>query len=780
MKLPIPFLKNKQIESKHYLALLLAPEKIASVILEEAEGKVKIVGKHEEQLTTPLESIEQDALIALVDKIISKAEEVLPPDIETHKTVFGVQESWVDAESKKINKDHLVKLKKVCDSLDLTPIGFMVINEAIANLLQAEEGAPLAAILITLSKNTINLTLFRGGQVAESVSGPIEHQIPVAVDTLLKKFTAPVLPTKIILSASKSAGHLAQQLNAHSWSKSLPFLHIPHVTVLPEDFDAKAVVFGAAHQMGFDVLGLEDLSQPDNSKNHEVNEENKEEEGKELTNDEPPLAQNAPNPQENFGFVADEDIAKNLPVSRNIEKPAAHTAVPHPDKNEFLDEKPIHLNTPVISDNFSHEENIDDSKSSQASKKKNILSSVLAVFPTIPAIQLPKSLKLPEFLTRNKGLRLPLIIAGSILLTGIGITVFYFQGVNAQVVLSVKPKEVTQEASITFSETSGNDFSKNIIAAQSVTANIEGEAVTKTTGKKDTGDKAKGAVTIYNSDNSEATLASGTSIKSSNGLTFTLDKDVKLASASGDIFSGTKPGTAQVSVTAKDIGTESNMPSGTKFTIGGNSSLAAKNDNAFSGGSKKTLTVVSKGDLEKLRKDLPKNLEQKARDEISKKGDNNITVLPTFVDVVLEDPKFDKDVDEEAKEVKLTATVSFKGLAYNNSDLENFDKSILKDSYSQDISFAQGGLKNELKNPEVNEDKEIQADVEITAGLLPKIDNSEVVAKLKNKSPKDAREIISKIPQVVDSEIKYSPNLSFLSSIYNKLPTKTSVLIKTE
>lgn len=770
MKLPIPFLKNKQIESKYFLALLLAQDKIASVILEEVEGKVKIVGKHEEHLTTPLESITQDALITLVDKTISKAEEVLPPDIETHKTVFGVKDSWVDKESKKINKDHLAKLKKVCDSLDLTPIGFMVISEAIANLLQVEEGAPLSAILITLSKTTVHLTLFRGGQITESISGTLEHHAPVAVDMLLKKFTAPVLPTKIILGASKEATHLAKEFNSHTWSKSLPFLHIPQITVLPEDFDARAVVYGAAHQMGFDVLGLESFAQTD------LPDDQEKQENEELVDGIDPVEKTpldptplVPDQGENFGFVAEEDIAKTTPVH--------HEAIKHSRNEAVQTEHEPHVNLQTHHEPASFDENAETTPRSEEIKKRNVLSNIIAF---IPPISLPKGLKLPDFLTKNKGLKLPLIIAGIVLLIIIGMTVFYFQAVTAQVVLSVKPKEVTQDETITFSKTSENDFSNNIIAAQSVTTSVDGQVATPATGKKDTGNKAKGSVTIYNSDKSEVTLASGTSIKSSNDLTFTLDKDVKLASASGDIFSGTKPGTAQVSVTAKDIGTESNLPSGTKFTVGGNSSLAAKNDSAFSGGSKKTITVVSKTDLEKLKKALPESLEDKAREEISKKGDSDAIVLPTFTDITLTDSKFDKDVDEEAKEVKLNATVNFEGLSYKKSDLENFDKTILKDKYSQDISFAEDGLKSELENTKVNSDKDIQSGVKITAGILPKIDNAEVIGKLKGKSPRVAKEIISKIPQVVDSEIKYSPNLSFLSSIYSKLPTKITVLIKTE
>ncbi len=148
-----------------------------------------------------------------------------------------------------------------------------------------------------------------------------------------------------------------------------------------------------------------------------------------------------------------------------------------------------------------------------------------------------------------------------------------------------------------------------------------------------------------------------------------------------------------MSVTAKDIGPESNLPSGSKFAIGGNTSLAAKNDSAFSGGNKKAITVVSKEDIAKLKSELPKSLESKARDDLAKKIQSGETILNGFISETIDKPKFDKAVDDEAKQVKLTGSVNFEGISYQNEDIENFDKSILKDHYSSDISFAKDSLK---------------------------------------------------------------------------------------
>src|SRR4051812_31583914 len=107
MKLPFPFFQKTQDErSEYYLALLLTDEKASAVILKESDGQLKVLGNHEEFFHSSLEEAPLEELISLVDKTISKAETVLPPNIQTNKTVFGVKDTWVEADTKKITKDN--------------------------------------------------------------------------------------------------------------------------------------------------------------------------------------------------------------------------------------------------------------------------------------------------------------------------------------------------------------------------------------------------------------------------------------------------------------------------------------------------------------------------------------------------------------------------------------------------------------------------------------------------------------------------------------------------
>src|SRR6185369_85908 len=508
-------------------------------------------------------------LTNLIDKTVSSAEEVLPPDIETHKTVFGVKDDWVEAESKKIKKEYLAKLKKVCDILDLSPIGFMVVTEAISHLLQEEEGAPLSAILAEVGHKKVALTLLRGGKTVERTEGQLLGNAPETVDTLLKHFTTAVLPARIILFDGKNSEALSQAFIGHSWSKSLPFLHVPQITVLPSGFDGRAVAAGAAEQMGFELLGgkepvrtmdAENAVDGDEEKETANAADTKESEETDSTDAEQAKEKKDTGPsmitEDNFGFVMDQDIAKIPSGSfKNEEEAEEDIEIKHDDAHrnlETVEEKePFKVSL--------NQENI------QSSDMEEIAPSERFAF--LKNIRLPK-IGMPSVFSGRRPFIFPLIILFLLIVGGGGLIYFYFNSMVANIVLTVKPKMVNQNATVTFSGTESSDFSKNIISAKPVSTTVDGSLTIDTTGKKDVGNKAKGTVTVYNNDNSSTKLTSGTAIKSSNGLTFLLDKDITIASASGDIFSGTKPGTVDVGVTARDIGTESNLPSGTKFSVG--------------------------------------------------------------------------------------------------------------------------------------------------------------------------------------------------------------------
>lgn len=708
----LPFLKNfnKKILPSYFLVLILRDEKVNAVVFEELEGKIKIVGQSEKHFSASIDDVPLDDFLQILDKAISHAESTLPENIQTQKTIFGVKESWTDNDQ--IKREYLVKLKKVSEELGLMPIGFLVNSQAIVHLLQKEEGAPISAILAEVNQKTVTVTLIRAGKIIETKSSQIHETIPFTVDTLLKHFNIPeILPSRIILFNGKE--DLSQEFIKHTWSKSLPFLHFPQITNLPYGFDAKAVLFGAAVQMGFEVLGR-DLPRKESVENQPAEIEK----------------------LSDFGFAKDMDVAK-IPAPRSLG-----------EVGEFQEEiTPAHAS--IEEDSFVPKPN----------PIKNFLLGILStILIFLKKISLQKILTIFSKMPRGKvTVFLPLI-----LFFIIGLIFAYFFLLKATIQITVDPKIIEQNRNVLFSAISETNTDKNIIKGEFVSASEDGSVSTSATGKKDVGTKAKGTVTVFNNNISEITFLQGTTITSSNNLGFTFDSSVKVASASSDPFQGIKPSTKDVNVTASLIGPSYNLPSNTKFSLENTSLVAAKNDNPFGGGTKKEVTVVSEKDLEKLENDLSKQLENKAKEVLIKKIDPNKTLLPVFISSSLSKKSFNAELEDEVNQVTLTGTVEYQGISYDKNDLITFSKSLLEKDIPKDQEIDFNNIKTDVKDISEKGKEEIEASLSIKALLLPKIDEEKLTKDSKGKSFKNIEDAIYKLPQVSDVDILLSPKIPFL------------------
>ena len=746
MNLPFFNKFKKKVLPSYYLVLVLRDEKAKAVILEELESRVKIVGQKEQHFSTTIDEISEEELLETLDKAISSAESSLPENIQTQKTIFGVKESWTDNDQ--IKKEYLAKLKKASEELGLIPIGFLVISQAISHLLQKEEGAPVSAILTEVNKKSVTVTLLRAGKSIETKSSDIHESIPFTVDTLLKHFNVPeILPSRIIIFNGKE--DLSQEFISHTWSKSLPFLHLPQITNLPEGFDARSVLFGAATQMGFDVLEENIPIEP--HLEHELSEENFQAIEEEKAPEEPKHYENLG--AANFGFEKDVDVAKI-----QLQEPTENPPAGGEEEEKIIPQ-------------FSIEEELSKTKSSK--KLSNILTPIRNILIVILSAIFAVAKKI------NKG-KISIIIP-AILIFIVALIACYFLFLKATITITVDPKITQQNKSVLFSTTGITDPNKNIIKGEFVTVSEDGSSSTPATGKKDVGTPAKGTVIIFNSLTQNKTLAAGTILKSPNGLEFTLDSSATInAVASHSADETVTPEKTTANITANQLGKESNLPSGTKFSVDSydTSDLVAKNDDPFSGGTKKEVTVVSKNDSTKLEGDLLRQLENKAKEDLQKQLGQNKILLPAFITETLSKKSLNVKVGDEASQLILTGTVEYQGLSYDKNDLIDFSKSLLSNDVTSNQEIDYNNIKTAVLDIKNKNDEEIQANLNIKGLLLPKISESKLTKDLKGKSFKTAEDTLYKLPQVSNVDIKLSPNLPFLPKNLPAGEKNIKILIK--
>ncbi|HUD44940.1 MAG TPA: baseplate J/gp47 family protein [Patescibacteria group bacterium] len=770
MKLPQLFAK-KQPPVDYFLCLLLRDEHVGAYILQEQSGELKIVGQQEETLPNSIEQSSPEQWIEILDRVISKAEETLPPKVITHKTMFGLKESWVE-EDKKINKDYLAKLKKVCEALDLQPVGFLVITEAITHQLQEQEGAPLTAILVEIGKQHLAVSHVRAGRTIETRSAMIIESPVVTVDELLKHFiSATVLPARIIVFDGISSEKISQDFISHQWSKSLPFLHMPQVTALPHGFDAKAVIMGAAEQMELRLAGDIDIQTPIETTENKVSRSEKpQEQPTEVEPEKKTLAQqfNQENTQivsaDNFGFVEEQDIEQMVGQHPETE----------PSKN-FNSDSLKNVEPAFAMDEIQREE----IKQNKLDNKFSVLTNLLQISKNFGkrGQKMLTHISMP----RVAGQAIPtwLYILPVVLLIIFAGIVWYVLSVQATIKITLNPKIVEEKGSITFSTNSGNDFSNNTLAAKDVSVSLDGSANTNTTGKKNVGTPAKGSVTIYNASSNSVQLDSGVTISAPNGLKFTLNSSVSVASSSGDA-SNPNPGTASVNVTSADLGQNYNLPSGTKFSVDNysQSDVIAKNDNAFSGGTKQQVTVVSQNDLATLNQSLQNNLENKAKQQLQSKISGDEALLPDITNIELQNKVYSPKLNAQASTASLTATAVFHTAIYNKNDLLQLEQSLLKDKFSDNQALSDKGITTDVSNQKVVDDNTIKADIDLKAGLLPKLDNQKLINEITGKSADQAIALLAQEPQVESSDIQLSPNIPFIPKMLPRF--SKNIKIETE
>lgn len=763
MKLPIPGL-SKKTQAEYYLALILRNERATSVLFSKNGSTIKYLGHGEEDFENTIEDATTEQFLEVLDKSITQAETVLPDNIETKKTIFGLKDSWIT--DNKIKKEYLEKLKKASDELGLEPIGFLVSAESIVNLLQKEEGTPVTAILVEIGQKYITVSFVKSGKILESKSSEIHESAPFTVDTLLKHFQTPDnMPPRVVIYGADD-DDISQEFIGHPWSKSLPFLHLPQINCLPKDGTIKAMLLGAATQMGAELLY--------DSQGVDVDETPKKITPEEFQNFEPvhiPIEPSSAGASEGQGKIDEpHETLEYVDKDESLEyfgfeegKDVAQNPLPTPPV-EIAKEKVPEF---AIKEEFMA---IPEEEKLEEEKKNGLVENVLMMIPKARIFVTKVISSLLKSSGGKKKMLLPVIAVLAVLI--IGAVLMLTMNTKAVVTILVNAKTDQKTTSVTFSDSQASDIGNSIIASQPVSVSEDGSITTDATGKKDVGTPAKGSVSIINLGD-PFTLPSGTTITSPNGLKYTLDSSVSVANfASGSA--------ATVNVTSSDIGPEQNLPSGTKFTVAGqDNTVAAKNDNAFSGGTKKSVTIVSADDIQKLLDGLPKQLEGKAKNDIRSKATGDNILLANFTDETVDktSDSFDHKAGDQASNVTLKGTVNFQTVTYNNADMFKLAQSIFGNG---DTQISKNNLVVNAKNVGINKDNSISADLEISAGLLPTIDTNSYAKQVAGQSITKAKNLLQNINQVQNVGIELKPNLPFLSQNLPGNPNNITIQVTTK
>lgn len=732
MKLPaIPFL-TKTVTTEFFLALIFESDKVSSILFKEQEKSLIILASSETPID--LERASDEDLIVAGDTVISKIEMSMPEGATLEKTIFAVPHSWV--EEGKIIPARLAQLKKISGELALTPMGFIVSIEAIIASLQRKEGAPISGIFVELSQKSVSVFIVRSGNIIDLKQGLRGESVEQTVEQLLGSVTKlDVLPSKIILLHNKEAEEVSQKFLSHHWTKDLPFMHLPQVAILDKGFENEAIINGVASQLNVSVRG--DVAVSTSEEMPEDNEEVIE------SND-------------TFGFVQDQDVAL-VKKEPEITAPAT-TEEGDFDFSEGNEEPVIKHNGQEDIERGGEEVFEEDEESAQPPEKKGVLSSIIA---GVSGFITPQSLgRIPQMAGNWRRLAIPF---AALFVVALLLTAYYTVLLKAKVIIFTDQKAFAQNAmEITLSTEEDSSFDESVLQIETIEEQVSGEESQETTGQQDTGEKAKGTVTLFNKSESPRQIEKGTTITSSNNLEFTLDDAVNIASTSS--FS-TSFSSVQAKVTAANFGKEYNLPSQTNFTVDGLATAVVfgRNDAAFSGGTKEEIQVVARKDLQALESTVTKRLFEKAKSQAEGRLSENDALLPNYLSVDFDEKEFDRKENDRADSVSLNATVTYTLGIYKKDELTKFIASSEEFDVPDDFTLSDD---SSITLSDIRQNRnDISARLSFNAIFKPQLDVKDVPKEIAGKGKDAAVEKLKMISGISDASIQFTGSIPLLPSI---------------
>lgn len=685
----------KKEEKEYFLALEIKSQEVKAAVWQKDEEKISLINLGAANFEGDWEEVVKAADEAIIEASGAVSQEKI------EKVILGLPQDWTV--ENKITTSRLNDLKKLCAQLSLKPLGFVVIPEAIVNYLRQLEGVPPTAILIGPETESFTLTLVKAGKIegTKVVKKEKEAKLSEQIEEVLASFAVEALPSRVLLyNGHDDLEKLKENLLSHRWTDKLPFLHLPKIELLEKSFDIRALAMASGMQMG-GIIIQEEMAM---EKEPEIEEDKEEQEE---------IVSVGASEREDLGFVKDRDILEDEEEE---------------EKMVVEEEKEV---------------------SAETASKEAFEAEVFK--PSLPSLKF----KLPGFKLPSLGFSFfggvvkPLILAVLVLvfIGGASFAAWWYLP-KAEVKIWVQTKPLEREAEVTLSQS----FEESPDAA-GLTIEVEEEASKKSsaTGKKTVGDPAKGKTVIYNKTENEKKFPQGTVLIGPDEARFTLDEEVTVASTAA--FS-TSFSSVNGKITAVKIGPEGNLPGDTNLSFKDfpTSSYFAKTDGDLSGGTSKEVSAIAKADQEKLLEELSGELTNKAKKDLQAKLGSEEKLVEDTVVLTVKEKKFDKEVGEEAAELNLTLSATFKALAYNEKEIkERFLKS-LEEATPQGYELAREETKIEIVGVNKKE-KETTLKMVAKTKLLPKLNLEEIRKNIVGKKKTLAEEYLRNLDGVSQVEI---------------------------
>lgn len=778
MKLPdiLTGLLPKKVDTKAYFFSLYLDRDAAAVAVWSMENNEPHVGSFAHAL---IAEDSWEARTQVIDRLLSAAEDKVGVEKAISKTVFGLPGVYLTGDGS-LSEAVRPNLKKLSHMLELTPVGFVPLSQAIAFQLKKDEGVPPSVILIGCSASTAHVTIFRVGNPTHDDTIDLGEDPAASLEAILKKHQdGDVLPSRILLFGGNVA-HIEEikaKLLKHPWPTRTNFLHFPKIEIVPLESLLTSVSLAGASELAQEMkdpegAGLPAVAAAETGAAATVVAQAGYSEDEKIEKEEPEEGEAEEEKEE------DEVEVEEASEEEGEDKEGVDDEQQVEEPNVLPDDEEV-ANVQVVSPEslgFRHEDVLEQPLPKE--KKKPSFS-----FPktfTFPKVTLPDFGKLPQLFARMPKMRsraIPIVI-GVVLVLAIG-AALYYNLPRVTVTVLVASSGINKATSITVDpKATVSDAQTKIVPGKTKEQSVSGEKTIAVSGKKNVGDPAKGTVMLYNKVTSSRTFLKGT-VLTSGSIAFTLDSDISIASASESIGSITF-GKATANVTARDIGPNGNLSASSEFTFAGISSgqVSARNESAFTGGTSRQVTVVSRADQDALIKALTDELVTKAKQQLLSGGESGERLIDQTIKTSVTEKVFNAELDEEVKDLHGTVTITVSGIAIADADVKAALSPLVEAEVPPGYRLAPEQTSVTTSNVSVKKDGTITLTVTLSAVALPQIDSDALLAKLVGKNVTQATEILRQTTGVAGAEYRFALSPSQSRLPYNRSNITITVMVQ--
>ncbi|MCL4365849.1 baseplate J/gp47 family protein [Patescibacteria group bacterium] len=746
-------LGKKEEQLEYFFAVNIGVEKLTAALW-------TIEGKQLKVLNTA--SADYPALDEIATGVDRLLDQVLGlKEVEPQKILFGVPDTWLSGED--LKEEYLKILRNLVKELELTPMAYVATSHALVHFLEKQEGVPATAILVGFEKLHLTVTVVRAGKLDGVKVIKRDENAGSDIEKTLFTFTdVETLPSRI-LTYGFDASELKNQLLSFSWMSKLSFLHFPKIDVLEDEVEIKSVCLAGGSEINPDVVYIDQPAKKQKERVNILAEESPEVsdkldklEDQKIVKPEPKAETADRVEQDDFGFMVG-DVA----AEAELEGKQARSDVESNDEPaDFTEEEPdgVRRGTRISGAEDQYRSKLDEPEEMKSEDLTMVRESNLEL-DDFSRDSAPKSPVLPKKHKKKLSFTALSVLFGIIGIIALVVGAYIFF-VKADVKVFVEPKIVENDAQVIAdpNQKTVNEEGK-IIPGQIIETEISGSAKDNASGKRQIGDPAKGTIIVYNKTSDPQTLSKGTQVSGSGGIKFTLDTSVTIASQSAS-DSGITFGKANTTVTATAIGADGNLPSGSDFTIAGQSAdkMVAKSEGNFSGGTSKDVTVVSSEDQQKLLAKLSSDLRQQSQQKLQEKYPDKKILQEALLEQITS-KKYSKNINDQANEFSLNMTVKYRGTAYNDADLKTIVSKLVTTQVPDGFELNLSETETQADVAKLEKDGKVVFLAKFKTKLIPKIDTEKIKNQIKFKTSSEVADILKGMENVLGSEIKMTPNL---------------------